>query len=652
MAEPVRPTAPLAMWALTGTLPGDEVRRQLDLYAGAGWGVVLYPRWGLELEYLGTEWFERIRDIVEQAAVRQLEVWLYDEFCWPSGQARGQVAAGGDEYCAQVLRVAEDGRNEVATLPNTASLLDRAATERFMTLTHRRYADAVGDYFGTTIRAVFTDEPSLPQMHGGSVAAGWRYAVPWSDALDAALDRDFPRRLTAVADPADPQLWHPYWAAYTAVFGSAWVRPLSEWCEANGLRFSGHLLGEGSYGGQVAYNGSVHHQLQLFGLPGIDEIATRCEVENCEALTLAEISRFPGAERMCEVYALGPPSLSWTTMTRMVDLLAACGVDRYVLAICPFDFKGALFKRAYFGIHSWQQPWFAEHAAAYAEYLAGAAETARQAPALPLEFPDDDELWALAGPDPRQSPGLKAWTEKTVKAAREALRERLTPHPPAVPAESTPVEVQWAFGTLGPNSLRVEAGESTLRLAFVPEDLALSVHEALVSEVRVNGELLDLSQAEPDLSYDGSYLRVPLAELVEVGDNTLVIDSTEAEPLEFMPHAILWGDYAVAEHGILVPSPDHLPLGDWRELGYPQFCGTGCYFATFAVDGPTTLCCDTGGYSAVVRVNGVVVSNSADPRVELAGESDVTVRISSTLGHLVDAGKAGAVGLLRVVREG
>ncbi|MCX7887897.1 MAG: hypothetical protein N3B01_11675, partial [Verrucomicrobiae bacterium] len=45
-------TGPLAMWALTGRLKSDDVCRQLDAFHGAGWGVVLYPRWGLELEYL------------------------------------------------------------------------------------------------------------------------------------------------------------------------------------------------------------------------------------------------------------------------------------------------------------------------------------------------------------------------------------------------------------------------------------------------------------------------------------------------------------------------------------------------------------------------------------------------------------------------
>src|SRR5690606_21433782 len=37
--------------------------------------------------------------------------------------------------------------------------LSRAAIERFTEVTHERYREAVGDHFGQTIPAIFTDEP-------------------------------------------------------------------------------------------------------------------------------------------------------------------------------------------------------------------------------------------------------------------------------------------------------------------------------------------------------------------------------------------------------------------------------------------------------------------------------------------------------------
>lgn len=651
------PTAPLAMWALTGMLPSDEIRRQLDLFRGAGWGVVLYPRWGLEVEYLSDAWFERVRYIVSEAAAREIEVWLYDEFTWPSGQAKGRVAEAGGRREARVLRVGADGRCEVAALPGTAGLLDIAATREFLRVTHEGYAKAIGDFFGHTVRAVFTDEPSLPQQHhGGLRGPGDRWAVPWSEPLGAALGGDFPARIAAAKDPGDPRLWAPYWAAFADVFESQWVKPIADWCAANRLLFTGHLLGEGGLGSQVASNGSLARQLAHFGIPGIDEIRTRVGVDDCEALTLASISRFPGRERMAEVYALGPPSLSMDTMRRMVDLLATCGVDRYVMAICPFDFRGSLLKREYFGVAGIQQPWFREAAKIFAEHVAEAAVLARGAEPLPIDWPSDEALWAVAGPDPAKSVPLREWTDRLVRDARKVLRDRLECGGPAggpLPSRLA-LAADWKFRVAGPNSLRLDSPELTLD--FVPGDAEISVQRQLVSALRVNGTAVDLNLAQPDTGYDTSYGRVSAAAMLRAGTNRIEWDSAEKSPLKFLPHAILWGDFSVDGAGHVVPPRAEVSIGDWRGQGYPELCGTGCYSAEVEMaESPERLEIDSGGYPVRVIWNGKDLGARcwAPFAFDLAGaaragRNSIEIRITGTLGHLIAAKDAPPIGLLGV----
>ncbi|MCX6910149.1 MAG: hypothetical protein NTY01_19190, partial [Verrucomicrobia bacterium] len=190
-----RPTAPLAMWALTGTLKSDDVRRQLDAYHSAGWGMVLYPRWGLEIEYLSETWFKRIRFIVEQAAARKMEVWLYDEFTWPSGHAKGLVTKDHEELEAQVLHVEADGKSHIERVPGSANLLMPEATTRFLAVTHERYAAAIGGFFDSTVRAIFTDEPSLAGQHQPRKAGSSAWQLTWSAAMDMVLGGDFRQRL-------------------------------------------------------------------------------------------------------------------------------------------------------------------------------------------------------------------------------------------------------------------------------------------------------------------------------------------------------------------------------------------------------------------------------------------------------------------------
>ena len=386
-------TAPLAMWALTGLLKSADVNRQLDAYAAAGWGAVLYPRWGLEIEYLSDTWFERIGYLVEQAAARDVEIWLYDEFCWPSGHAKGLVTKDHPELAAQVLYVEPDGHSRIETVADSANLLMPEATQRFLAVTHERYFATIGQHFGKTIRAIFSDEPSLNMQHAPRKPGEKSWRLMWSAAMNQALGGDFLKRLqTAGTDVARSPLWRDYWAAYARVYHDAWTRPIADWCQAHKIALSGHLLGENDFGSHVTNYGSLHRQLGEFHFPGIDEISTRHEVDQCEAMTLAAIAEYPGRERMCEVFALGPCHMSLETMRKMVDLLSACGVDRYVMAVSHFDLRGNYFNRKWLSVLSPQQPWFRDYARSFAEYLAKAAQRAAR-----------PNRWACRGPAKRNS---------------------------------------------------------------------------------------------------------------------------------------------------------------------------------------------------------------------------------------------------------
>lgn len=652
------PTAPLAMWALTGTLKSEDVCRQLDAFAAVGWGVVLYPRWGLELEYLGEAWFERIRFIVEQAAARKVEVWLYDEFCWPSGHAKGLVTQEHEELTAQLLYVERDGRSRIDRVPGSANLLMREATERFLAVTHERYAAAIGKYFGTTVRAIFTDEPSLAMQHRPRKRGDTSWRFLWSDSLDRRLGGGFRERLgRAGGEVAKSPLWRDYWAAYASEYYDTWTAPIARWCESHKIALSGHLLGENSFGSQVGLYGSLRRQLAAFGLPGIDEIATRTDVAQCEALTLATIAELVGRERMVEVFALGPPNMRLETMRKMIDLCASCGVDRYVLAICPHDFRGNLFKREYLGVYSFQQPWFRDYAKVLTAHVAEAAERARKAQPLGVPWPSDEQLWNAAGPDPFHSEPLKQLTKTFVDAARQVIGARQATPPVADAAPRKKLDAQWTFELDGLNSLRVDG--PALTVVDLPSVAELSVQTQLVQSLRINGVAVDLARAPADRQFDLSYCRVSVAKLLRVGENTIEVDSKEAKPLRFLPAVILWGNFAVDAQGRLIVPPKAIGLGDWRRQGYPALCGTGRYRTVVDLASvPARLGVDSGGYPVKATVNGRPCGLrpwapfTFDLRgAARAGRNEIVLEVTSTLGHLLVPADSPSVGLLDVWSE-
>ncbi len=646
-------TAPLAMWALTGLLKSADVNRQLDAFAAAGWGAVLYPRWGLEVEYLSDAWFERIRYIVEQAEARAIEIWLYDEFCWPSGHAKGLVAKDHPQLAAQVLYVEPDGHSQVATVPESANLLIPEATQRFLTVTHERYAAAIGRHFGRTVRAIFTDEPSLAMQHKPRKRGDKSWRFLWSETLNQALGGDFVKRLAAAGgNVAKSPLWRDYWAAFARVYHDAWTRPIADWCGSHHIALSGHLLGENDFGSHVTNYGSLRRQLAEFQFPGIDEISTRCEVDKCEAMTLATIAEYPGRERMCEVFALGPCHMPLGTMRKMVDLLSACGVDRYVMAVSPFDLRGNYLNRGWLSVLNVQQPWFRDYARPFAEYLAEAAQTARKAKPLGVPWPSEEELWAAAGPAPRQSVALKQMTKKFQDEAREAIRARVPATPAVRAASRTKLEAHWTFEPVGPNSLRIDG--PSLTITDLPATAELSIQTQLVRGLRINGTPVNLAAAPVDRQFDLSYCRIPVTNLLRAGENVFQVETGESKPLPFLPALILWGDFAVDAQRRIVARPKTIRLGDWRSQGYPAFCGVGRYRTTVRwTAAPACLGLDTGGYPARVVVNGRECGRRpwAPFQFDLrkaarAGANEIVVEVAGTIGHLFVPATAPAVGLL------
>ena len=91
-------------WFWNCGMDEDLIRRQVQQMARAGCGgFFIHPRQGMTLPYLSKTYFARVRLAVEEAQKRGLEVWLYDEYPYPSGIAGGLVTANHPEFRARVL---------------------------------------------------------------------------------------------------------------------------------------------------------------------------------------------------------------------------------------------------------------------------------------------------------------------------------------------------------------------------------------------------------------------------------------------------------------------------------------------------------------------------------------------------------------------
>jgi hypothetical protein len=118
---------PVAMWFLNGDLAEDEVARQVAAMAAGGvGGVQIAARTGLAVPYLSQRWFDLVARIIDEAARHNLDVWIADEYPYPSGAAGGEVILRHPEYRAWHMRatrlVAAPGEEVRAPAPGTVLL--------------------------------------------------------------------------------------------------------------------------------------------------------------------------------------------------------------------------------------------------------------------------------------------------------------------------------------------------------------------------------------------------------------------------------------------------------------------------------------------------------------------------------------------------
>lgn len=92
-------------WFWNGDMQDEEVARQIREMADKGIkGFFIHPRQGLTVPYLSEEWFRKVGIAVEEAKKHNLEVWLYDEYPYPSGVSGGQVILDHPEFEAKALK--------------------------------------------------------------------------------------------------------------------------------------------------------------------------------------------------------------------------------------------------------------------------------------------------------------------------------------------------------------------------------------------------------------------------------------------------------------------------------------------------------------------------------------------------------------------
>lgn len=92
-------------WFWNGEMDEGEIVRQiLEMKEKGIPGFMIHPRQGMEIPYMSRKFFDRVRLAVDTARDNDMEVWIYDEYPYPSGICAGEVVLGHPEYLCRRLR--------------------------------------------------------------------------------------------------------------------------------------------------------------------------------------------------------------------------------------------------------------------------------------------------------------------------------------------------------------------------------------------------------------------------------------------------------------------------------------------------------------------------------------------------------------------
>lgn len=382
----------MPFWSLNDRLEPAEMVRQVEEFHRAGMGgFFLHSRTGLITEYLGAEWMDALRAAIEKAAELGMEAWLYDEDKWPSGFAGGIVPLENPEYRGQYLGRLPAGsalpeQSEVVLKKDgwiyfTAicplgiawfngtcytDLMNPEAVAAYIRSTHEKYKAAFGQYFGTVIPGIFTDEPIM------RMRPGWGPCdcelLPYSPHLVKRYQGNYgesplPHVDALFADlPDSAKYRYRYWQTATQQFVDAYTRQIAEWCERNKLKLTGHFMYEDTIETQTRWIGKAMAHYEYMQIPGIDHLSLNID----NILTAKQCSSTANQQgkkaTLSEMYGCAGQNMNFEDRKWIAGWHGVMGINFICHHLSLYSTRGCR-KRDYPPTFTWHQPYWQENAA-------------------------------------------------------------------------------------------------------------------------------------------------------------------------------------------------------------------------------------------------------------------------------------------------
>ncbi len=255
-------------------------------------------------------------------------------------------------------------------------LLRPEVAKSFLETTYEPYKARFGDRFGTSIPAIFTDEPAI----SGSRIFGGEESLPYSYWLAAEFEKrngySIKEHLPCLFVTAsgehihvDPQkVRYDYYCTLRELWVRNFVRPISEWCERHGIAWTGHYLEhQWPFASGPLASPAIMSLYEYMQWPAIDMLMThllRDQPTDPLMLTIREAqsvaNQLDRKRVLCETYGAGGWDSTFYDYKRIGDWLMVHGISFINQHLTYSSIVGAR-KRDHPQSFDWRQPWWDEY---------------------------------------------------------------------------------------------------------------------------------------------------------------------------------------------------------------------------------------------------------------------------------------------------
>ena len=275
-----------------------------------------------------------------------------------------------DGWQVAVFYIEESSRAEVYHGYTYLDTLNRDATEAFLQSTHEKYKESCSEFFGKSIKGIFTDEPHRGCLFNGFAIENKNKMsfVPYTYKLFDCYYQRWHEKLEDVL----PEIWfRPFGEKFSRVtwqyvetlqqmFLDNFAKPYLKWCKENNLILTGHILHEDSLASQTTLSGSMMRFYEFMDIPGMDNLTLTSTFPHA-AIQVSSVAKQTGKKfTLSELYGATGWQATFQNYKEIGDWHALFGINFRCPHLSWYSIKGEA-KRDYPASFLHQANWYKEY---------------------------------------------------------------------------------------------------------------------------------------------------------------------------------------------------------------------------------------------------------------------------------------------------